>query len=105
MSHLRNKLQTDYYRTPLPYGDRGSTERDHYLADQARLDKEFRADLIEEHQTGVLPDEVESALYAKAYEDGHSAGRHEVAIHYDNLAELVLLAFLSGTKNALKHKV
>jgi hypothetical protein len=95
---IHNKLRDGHYHTKLPYGDRGSAERTAYNTEQTRREAEFRADLIEEHGTEVLPPEVENALFAKAWEDGHSAGYGEVAGHYDELATLVLLAFNAGIK-------
>lgn len=99
--NLRDKLNKDHYTTKLPHGTNGSTERDAYRADQQRLETEFRVDLIDTYETHPLPDAVETALYDKAYSDGHSSGHHEVAYHYEELATLVLMAFEAGTR----HKV
>lgn len=99
--NLRDKLNRDHYTTKLPHGTKGSTERDAHRADQQRLEMEFQADLIDTYETHVLPDAVQTALFDKAWSDGHASGYHEVAYHYEELATLVLMTFEAGTK----HKV
>jgi hypothetical protein len=53
----------------------------------------YREYLLDEAGTRVLPVKVDDALFAKAWEDGHSGGYHEVELQYCGLADLVLLAY------------
>ena len=95
-ANIHDKVRDGHYFSVLPYGGKGSPARDHYYADQARLKAKFRADLIEEYGTEVLPKEVENAMFAKAWEDGD--GFYGAVGHYEELATLVLLAFNAGIK-------
>jgi hypothetical protein len=52
--------------------------------------------LMNEHGTDELPADVESKLFAKAWEEGHADGYGEVALYYGDLADLVLLAYRAG---------
>ena len=61
-------------------------------SDETRLQQQLRADL--EGDSGTTPAQIgqrkADLLWAKAWDHGHSAGLHEVAVWYANLAELVL---------------
>lgn len=60
--------------------------------DEVRLQQQLRADL--EGDNGTTPARIgqrkADLLWAKAWDHGHSAGLHEVAFWYVDLAELVL---------------
>lgn len=60
--------------------------------DKVRLRQRLRADL--ESDNGTTPARIgqqkADLLWAKAWDHGHSAGLHEVAFWYVDLAELVL---------------
>lgn len=60
--------------------------------DKARLRRRLRADL--EDANGTAPSRIgqhkADLLWAKAWDHGHSAGLHEVAFWYVDLAELVV---------------
>lgn len=57
-----------------------------YRDDERELRQKFEDDLAEMH--GIAPrSELHRVIYAKAWEDGHSCGFHEVANHYDELAD------------------
>lgn len=53
----------------------------------------FMLYLHDEYGTGELPDAVDSALYGKAWEMGHSAGYSEIELMYGDLADLVIAAY------------
>jgi hypothetical protein len=52
----------------------------------------YRDYLLDEAGTRELPVEVDDKLFAKAWENGHSSGYHEVELIYCDLADLVLAA-------------
>jgi hypothetical protein len=107
MSELENRLAANYYteRQNQIYrdykGDResgttGHGDRQRNWADDAALRAEFRKDLEDEFgitaalAAGSVTQEKADKLFNKAWEDGHSSGYREVALHYDELSELVL---------------
>ena len=55
--------------------------------DEARLMEIFQRDLAVEHGTRGHPNE--SLLYSLAYEHGHSSGLHEIALCYEDFAQLL----------------
>ena len=59
----------------------------HYHAISAALEAEFKSDLEAYH--GMTDHPKRDLLYSKAWERGHSAGLHEVAVVYNDLVELV----------------
>jgi hypothetical protein len=61
--------------------------RDAYYARSHEIAEQFRKDLEEEHSMTGHP--KADKLYAKAWEDGHSAGFAEVENVYSDLIELV----------------
>ncbi len=65
-----------------------SAAREAYHADQQRLTQKFQSDLEAEH--GLSGHPRAAMLYAKAYDIGHSGGLAEVAIHYNEMAELIV---------------
>ena len=78
------------YQTKLPY-ERNSKNPAVYTAyqeDQARLNKQFRLDLEVEH--GVIGNPKADKLFEIAWEQGHSYGFSEVALHYDQLVVLII---------------
>lgn len=83
---FEEKLQADYYRTKLPYGERGSKERLAHRAENCRLYEEFRRDMFEHYGVTDHP-KVETA-YRIAWGHGHSAGYSEVNIYFSELLEL-----------------
>lgn len=68
------------------------TQRNARSSDETRLQQQLRADL--EGDSGTTPAQIgqrkADLLWAKAWDHGHSAGLHEVAFWYVDLAELVL---------------
>ena len=62
--------------------------RDAHRAEDNRLREQFRADLEAEY--GLTGHPKADKLWALAWEDGHSSGFNEVALHYDRFAELVI---------------
>jgi|SRR6185295_6894010 len=78
------------YNTKLPY-ERHSKNFEVYVAyneDQARLCKQFKLDLEVEH--GVIGNPKADKLFEIAWEQGHSSGYSEVALHYDQLVVLII---------------
>lgn len=61
--------------------------REEWRAQSALVEKQFEGDLAAEFPTPI-PDLV----FAKAWSDGHSSGFHEVAYHYESLAEILQAA-------------
>lgn len=43
-----------------------------------------------------LPKTVAAKVFDKAWEDGHANGEHEVAMHYEEIAEIAKAAFEAG---------
>lgn len=43
-----------------------------------------------------VPWEVAEKVFVKAWEDGHASGEHEVAMHYEEIAEIVKTAYEAG---------
>lgn len=86
---LTEKLDTDYYKTKLPFAlrSRNKEVNEAYNKDVARLEAEFKRDL--EAAEGLENHPKRDLLYAKAFDLGHSAGYHEVANYYSDLAELL----------------
>lgn len=84
---FEEKLRADYYRTKLPYGERGSKERLAHQAENDRLYEEFRRDMFEHYGVTGHP-KVETA-YRIAWEHGHSAGYSEVDSYFSELLELL----------------
>lgn len=58
-----------------------------YRAEEARLEKQFKADLEKEYRTANNP--KRDLLYRLAYEMGHSSGYSEIEIYYEQLVPLV----------------
>ncbi len=75
------------------------TDRDAYRLEDRILTEQFEIDLAEEY-TSDLPENLQKAVYSKAYSDGHSAGFHEIEGVYLELAELVNFAFTAGAKSS-----
>jgi hypothetical protein len=108
---VKEKINAGYYETKLPYEyvkvpvdeDRMTVRqaREHEAAqelakqahrlnrraDIARLELEFRNDLAAEYNLMNHPKELK--LWNLAYQYGHDAGFKEIAIYYDEFAELV----------------
>lgn len=59
------------------------------------MDK-HRIELEEKHETQHLPANVREMLYQMAYGRGHSAGFGEVELEYDDIADLVKMAYSAG---------
>ena|SRR5579863_2654525 len=58
-----------------------------YRLEQQRLNAQFKTDLELEH--GVTDNPKRDKLFDIAWSQGHSAGWSEVALHYDELVELI----------------
>ena len=89
---VADKLKAGAYTNKVPYcGIRVDAARHQaYREEENRLTVQFRLDLEEENGTGGLSKGKRDALWAKAWADGHASGLSEVAIHYSDLAELML---------------
>jgi len=77
------------YHSKVPYV-RYSEDKvayDAHQTDQYRLNQLFRHDLEEEH--GVQDNPKKHKLFDIAWSQGHSFGFSEVALHYDELVELI----------------
>jgi len=79
------------YTTKTPYASgRDEASRaiqEAYRVDQRRLVELFQHDLEAEH--GVTDNCKKEKLFDIAWSQGHSSGFSEVAIHYDELVELI----------------
>lgn len=77
------------YTTKMPYvtNKKDPEACDAYHLDQMRLNGLFRHDLEVEHN--VVDNPKKEKLFEIAWEQGHSYGFSEVAIHYETLVELV----------------
>lgn len=71
------------YNSKLPY----KADREAYRIDQQRLNALFQYDLEVEH--GVENNPKKDKLFSIAWSQGHSSGWAEVALHYDEMADLI----------------
>lgn len=62
-------------------------------------------DLRQKYLRPGVSDEVAIKVFRKAWEDGHSAGNHEVEMHYDDLSEIANAAFKAGQGPRLRHEI
>jgi hypothetical protein len=83
---FREKLDNDYYKTKLDWRG-GQSAMTACNRDQARLDVEFRRDLLLYHDVTKNP--KADLCFAKAYELGHANGHSEVASIFADLVELI----------------
>lgn len=73
---VTKRLLNNHYRNTLPYGNNFSPERTAYQVEEARLYQEFKDDAISAH--GLTGHPKAERAFSLAWEDGHSAGMHEV---------------------------
>jgi hypothetical protein len=93
MTTVLDKINNREYESKLHHSD------PNYRKDLADLQVKFRDDLLKEH--GYDPDdEVGSVLYNAAWQRGHSAGLHEIAVEFMDLVELSI-AIENATHRAL----
>ena len=64
-------------------------EKEYYKKRKEALE-EFKNDLAFEYCVDNLPKEIQDKIFSKAYEDGHASGYHDIAWHYEELAEFTL---------------
>jgi len=88
---VREKIQAGEYRSKLPYPERLAADyrelRRAYQLDQARLDLQFKVDLIREN--GVEGHPKADLCYSKAWDHGHSSGYSEVVTYFEDFVELL----------------
>lgn len=77
------KMRSGYYNTKLDY----KADKEAWNTDQGRLHEEFEQDLFAFH--GVTENAQRDMAYQLAWERGHSAGIHEIAMYFSDLAELI----------------
>ncbi len=70
----------------LTYAKYDTPEGELYSSEQARITNEFKEYLVDEYAFN-LPATTHSALWSKAWEDGHSYGFGEIESHYANIVE------------------
>lgn len=58
--------------------------------------RRFRAQFL----AANVPDEVADRVFGYAWREGHANGMHEVEMIYDDLADLVNIAYLAGKESA-----
>ena len=63
---FHEKVNADYYRTTLPYGEKGSVDRIAYNLKERENYDEFTRDIEEEYGTAQYPKVVRDALFPKA---------------------------------------
>lgn len=74
---------------------------DRLIRESRRIAREDRRDLLaqdlrQKYLRPQVPEDVAKRVFDKAWEDGHSAGDHEVEMHYDDLSEIANAAFKAG---------
>lgn len=87
------------YTTKLPYpyscmemSDELRKEmKDAYYKDKMLKSEIFKDDLLSwaASRFGEITDKQFSAIYNKAYDDGHSSGHSEVAIYFQDLLDII----------------
>jgi hypothetical protein len=98
------KVNNKAYESKLPYPpyrheaaeraahkDEDTAAKNAYRTDENRLEALFRADLREYLEVTIgkkLTEKQWGAIFSKAWEDGHSAGYHEVLQEADEIADL-----------------
>lgn len=70
-----------------------------YRAETSRIHGEFRDWLAYEYASS-MPANVQSKIWEKAWEDGHSGGYNEVEGHYKDYVEFAEVAFNAGRNTA-----
>lgn len=89
---------------PYPDGSLGRKRPEYqealrdYREREGQINREFAADLAREYLDRAMPTEVANAVFAMAWEDGHSEGYHSVESHYEDLARLAQAAYDAGYK-------
>ena len=85
---IYEKISNGYYDTKLPYVTYNKDKKANiaYHNDQNRLVELFKKDALKE--VGLANHPKSDKIYAKAWENGHSAGYNEVLNHLKDLAEL-----------------
>ncbi len=92
---IYEKLRDDDYKTKLEYVSykhRSDVDyvakREAYKADVSRLNDEFKRDALAE--AGLTDHPKADRIFAYAWQEGHSAGFHDVLSHLTDLADLFL---------------
>lgn len=87
---------------------RGISDRDErvaahaaYRAATSMITAEFRAWLANQYASS-LPVSVQSKIWEKSWEDGHSAGYSEVESHYMDNADFAEFAFNAGKATSVR---
>lgn len=70
----------------------GSLSREERTTQTNALVAEWTLWLAEENNISHLPDTVQGMVYGLAYEHGHASGYSEIAMYYQDFAELAALA-------------
>lgn len=70
----------------LTYGKTGTPEHDHYNDEHERIEGEFK-DYLEGNFADNLPASLHSALWSKAWSDGHDSGFGGIEASYAGAAE------------------
>jgi hypothetical protein len=61
-----------------------------YYKKRTEILEEFKNDLAIENHVNNLPKEIQDKIFSKAYADGHASGYHDIAWHYEELADFTL---------------
>jgi len=106
---LRDKEKVGAYKNTKQYPsyDLRKSNPDVYLVlkedwdrEEARIGSEFRLDCRREFEGAIgfaLRDTAWSAVFSKAWEDGHSSGHHEVITHLLDMVDFVKF-IIDGSK-------
>ena len=81
--YVFEKVETGAYDNKLDF----KADRKAYHLEDGRLREQFKQDLEMEH--GLDDHPKRDRLFELAWEHGHSSGYREVAIYYDEFAELL----------------
>jgi hypothetical protein len=91
---MKNAQQAEEAIKALPFPKRGDYDtkdawleaRQAYNVAQGKITSEFREWLGYEYASS-LPTKIWDRLWAKAWEDGHAHGYHDVEMHYIDMAD------------------
>ena len=90
--YIAANIEAKKYEMAGPYPPAGEA-RERYRKLNAEKQGQFAADCRALMSTQTAPAVLIDLLYGKAWEDGHSAGFHEVLIYCQDYADILAEAF------------
>jgi len=94
MTNIFDQIDAKAYENKLPYSPRSKDRAvwEAYKAENDRLYDQFKKDLFEFHGVISFPKKVLDKAFSIAWDSGHSSGWNEIALYFNDLADLIKLA-------------